>query len=92
MNPPTNWPAGFAALALFFGLQSLVGPSDIEAAADAAMSHDDAVAEARIAAMSASENERRAWSICKAMHAEKAVVLRLRDSGEYVCRRAGVTL
>lgn len=92
MTPRTNWPAGFAAAALFFGLQSMVGPSDIEAAADMAKSHDDAVTEARLAAMSLGENERIAWRVCKGLHGEKAVVLQLRDSGEFVCRRAGVVL
>lgn len=93
MNMPrTNWPAGFAALVLFFGLQSLVGPNDIEAAADAAMAHDDSITEARLAAMSAPENERRAWSICKAMHAERAQVYALADTGEFVCRRIGSDL
>lgn len=92
MTPRTNWTAGFAAAALFLGLQSMVGPSDIEAAADMAKSHDDAVTEARLAAMSLGENERIAWRVCKGLHGEKAVVLQLHDSGEFVCRRAGVVL
>lgn len=79
-------------MALFFGAISLTGPSDIEAAADAAMSLDDAVIEARIVAMSQSENERRAWAICKGWHGDRARVLQLADTGEFVCRRAGVTL
>jgi hypothetical protein len=54
-----------------------------------AMAHDDAVIEARINAMSQTENERRAWSICKAMHAERAQVYVLADTGEFVCRRIG---
>lgn len=90
--PAHNWPAGFAAAALFLGLQSMVGPSDIEAAADAAMAHDDAVAEARIVAMSQTENERRAWAVCRGWHAERALVLQLEDSGEFVCRRRGEVL
>jgi len=92
MTPSINWPAGFAAAALFLGLQAMVGPSDIEAAADAAMAYDDAVIEARINAMSQTENERRAWSICKSWHGEYARVLRLADTGEFVCRRIGVDL
>ena len=91
MSANINWPAGFAAAALFLGLQSMVGPSDVEALADTAMAHDDAVTEARIVAMSKSENEKLAWRVCKAMHAERAQVLTL-DSGEFVCRRVGVTL
>lgn len=67
-------------------------PSDIEAAADMAKSHDDAVTEARLAAMSLGENERIAWRVCKGLHGEKAVVLQLSDTGEFVCRRAGVVL
>ena len=92
MKSPINWPAGFAAAALFLGLQSMVGPSDIEALADSAISLDDAVIEARIQAMSQTENERRAWSICKSMHAERAQVYALADSGEFVCRRIEVAL
>ena len=92
MKSPINWPAGFAAAALFLGLQSMVGPSDIEALADSAISHDDAVIEARIEAMSQTENERRAWAICKGWHGDRARVLRLADTGELVCKRAGVTL
>ena len=92
MTPRINWPAGLMAAALFLGLQAMVGPSDIEAAADAAMSLDDAVIEARINAMSVTENERRAWSICKSLHAERAQVYALADTGEFVCRRIGVDL
>jgi hypothetical protein len=92
MKSPINWPAGFAAAALFLGLQSIVGPSDIEAAADAAMAYDDAVIDARIEAMSQSEAERRAWAVCRGWHAERAVVLRLEDTGEFVCRRRGEVL
>ena len=86
--PAHNWPAGFAAAALFLGLQSMVGPSDIEALADSAMSLDDAVIEARIEAMSQTENERRAWAVCRGWHGDRALVLQLSDTGEYVCRRA----
>ena len=92
MKSPINWPAGFAAAALFLGLQSMVGPSDIEALADSAISLDDAVIEARIQAMSQSENERLAWRVCNSRHAERARVLQLADTGEFVCRRAGVSL
>jgi len=64
----------------------------LHAEADAAMAHDDAITKARIEAMSQSEAERRAWAICKGWHAEHAQVLRVAESGELVCRRAGVTL
>ena len=86
--------AALAFIALFFGAIAITEgqPSDIEALADAAMSLDDAVAEARIEAMSQSETERRAWVICKGWHTERAQVLRVADTGELVCRRVEVVL
>ena len=92
MNTLRNTLGALAFASLFFGAIACTGPSDIEALADTAMSHDDAVIEARIAAMSQSENEKLAWRICKARHAERAQVFVLADSGEYVCRRAGGAL
>jgi len=94
MNTIHRTAAALAFIALFFGAIAIAEgqPSDIEAMADAAMAHDDAVAEARIEAMSQSETERRAWAICKGWHAERAQVLRVADTGELVCRRAGVVL
>lgn len=92
MNAARNTIGALAFIALFFGAIACTGPSDIEAAADAAMSLDDAVIEARINAMSVSENERRAWDICRGWHGHRAVVLQLSDTGEFVCRRAGVAL
>lgn len=89
MNALRNTMGALAFASLFFGAIACTGPSDVEALADMAMAHDDAVIEARLAAMSLGENERLAWRICKSLHAERAVVLQLRDSGEYVCRRAG---
>lgn len=94
MTAARNTLGALAFIALFFGAIAITEgqPSDIDALADAAMAHDDAVAEARIEAMSQSEAERRAWTICKGWHAERAQVLRVADTGELVCRRAGVTL
>lgn len=82
------------AVAVFFGAIALTAgePSDIEAMADTAKAHDDAIRAARMAAMSLGENERLAWKVCRGLHAERAVVLQLRDTGEYVCRRAGSAL
>ena len=79
-----------AFAALIFGAIAITAgePSDVEALADMAMAHDDAVIEARINAASLGDNERLAWRICKSLHAERAVVLQMRDSGEYVCRRS----
>ena len=81
-------------MALFFGAIAITAgePSDVEALADTAMSLDDAVIEARINAMSQTENERRAWAVCRGWHAERAVILQLEDSGEYVCHRSGGAL
>lgn len=92
MTAARNTLGALAFAALIFGAIAMTGPSDIEAAADAAMSHDDAVIEARLAAMSQGENERLAWRICKAMHAERAQVYVLADTGEFVCRRIGSDL
>lgn len=94
MTPIHRTAAALAFIALFFGVIAITEgqPSDIEAIADAAMAHDDAVAEARIEAMSQSEAERRAWAICKGWHAERAQVLQVADSGELVCRRRKVVL
>lgn len=94
MNTLRNTMGALAFIALFFGAIAITAgePSDVEALADMAMAHDDAVIEARINAMSVSENERRAWSICKAMHAERAQVYVLADTGEFVCRRIGSDL
>ena len=88
MNTLRNTMGALAFASLFFGAIACTGPSDVEALADMAMAHDDAVIEARLAAMSLGENERLAWRVCKGLHGEKAIVLQLRDSGEYVCRRA----
>lgn len=88
MNTLRNTMGALAFASLFFGAIACTGPSDVEALADMAMAHDDAVIEARINAASLGDNERLAWRICKSLHAERAVVLQLRDSGEYVCRRA----
>lgn len=94
MNALRNTMGALAFATLIFGAIAITAgePSDIEALADTAMSLDDAVIEARLVAMSQSENERRAWSICKAMHAERAQVFQLSDTGEFVCRRIGSDL
>lgn len=89
MNTLRNTMGALAFASLFFGAIACTGPSDVEALADMAMSHDDAVIEARLAAMSLGENEAIAWRVCKGLHAERAQVFQLRDSGEYVCRRIG---
>lgn len=83
-----------AFAALIFGAIAITAgePSDVEALADMAMAHDDAVIEARINAASLGDNERLAWRICKAMHAERAQVYVLADTGEFVCRRIGSDL
>ena len=90
MNTLRNTMGALAFATLIFGAIAITAgePSDVEALADMAMAHDDAVIEARIQAMSVSENERRAWAICRGFHGEKAVVLQLTDTGEFVCRRA----
>jgi hypothetical protein len=88
MNTLRNTLGALVFASLFFGAIACTGPSDVEALADMAMAHDDAVTEARINAASLGDNERLAWRICKSLHAERAVVLQLRDSGEFVCRRA----
>ena len=87
MNTLRNTLGALAFASLFFGAIACTGPSDVEALADSAMSHDDAVIEARINAMSVTENERRAWDVCRGFHGERAIVLQLADTGEYVCRR-----
>lgn len=89
MNAIHRTAAAMAFMALFFGAIAITAgePSDVEALADTAMSLDDAVIEARINAMSVTENERRAWDVCRGFHGEKAIVLQLADTGEYVCRR-----
>lgn len=89
MNTLRNTVGALAFIAVFFGAIACTKgePSDIEALADMAMSHDDALIEARIQAMSVPENERLAWRVCKSLHAERAQVLQLSDTGEYVCRR-----
>lgn len=92
MNALRNTIGAAAFMTLFFGAIACTGPSDVEALADMAMSHDDAVIEARLAAMSQSENERRAWAVCKGWHGDRARVLQLEDTGEFVCRRAGEVL
>jgi hypothetical protein len=81
-----------AAIAVFFGAIAMTGPSDIEAMVDAAKAHDDAITEARLAAMSLTDNERLAWRVCRGLHAERARVYQISESGEYVCRRAGPSL
>lgn len=90
MNTLRNTLGALAFIVVFFGAIAITAgePSDIEALSDMAMAHDDAVIEARINAASLGDNERLAWRICKSLHAERAVVLQLRDSGEYVCRRS----
>jgi len=94
MNALRNTMGALALMVFLFGAWAIAEgqPSDVEALADMAMAHDDAVIEARINAASLGENERLAWRICKSLHAERAVVLQLSDSGEYVCRRAGGAL
>lgn len=94
MNTLRNTLGALAFIVVFFGAIAITAgePSDVEALADMAMAHDDAVIEARIQAMSVSENERRAWDICRGWHGQRAVVLQLSDTGEFVCRRAGVAL
>lgn len=94
MNALRNTIGALAFIVVFFGAIAITAgePSDVEALADMAMAHDDAVTDARINAASLGDNERLAWRICKSLHAERAVVLQLRDSGEYVCRRAGGAL
>ena len=92
MNALRNTMGALAFASLFFGAIACTGPSDVEALADMAMAHDDAVIEARIQAMSVPENERRAWAICKSLHAERAQVYVLADTGEFVCRRIGSDL
>lgn len=87
-----NTLGALAFIALFFGAIACTEPSDIEAMADMAKAHDDAVTEARLAAMSLTDNERLAWRVCKGLHAERARVYQLNDTGEYVCRRAGAAL
>ena len=90
MNALRNTMGALAFASLFFGAIALTAgePSDVEALADMAMAHDDAVIEARINAMSQTENERRAWAVCRGWHGERALVLQLSDTGEFVCRRA----
>lgn len=94
MNALRNTLGALAFATLIFGAIAMTAgePSDIEALADTAMSLDDAVIEARINAMSQTENERRAWAVCRGWHAERAQVLRLADSGEFVCRRRAEVL
>ena len=94
MTPTQSTAAALAFIALFFGAIALTAgePSDIEAMADMAMAHDDAVIDARLRVMSRSENEARAWTICKSLHAERARVLQLADTGEFVCRRVEAVL
>lgn len=94
MNALRNTMGALAFATLIFGAIAITAgePSDIEALADMAMSHDDAITESRLAAMSLADNERLAWKVCKGLHAERAQVFQMRDSGEYVCRRAGSAL
>ena len=92
MNTLRNTLGALAFASLFFGAIACTGPSDIEALADTAMSLDDAVIEARIEAMSQTENERRAWAVCRGWHGERALVLQLSDTGEFVCRRIDAAL
>lgn len=94
MNALRNTMGALAFIVVFFGAIAITAgePSDVEALADMAMSHDDAVIEARINAMSVSENERRAWDVCRGFHGERALVLQLSDTGEFVCRRIEAAL
>lgn len=92
MNALRNTMGALAAITVFFGAIAMTGPSDIEALVDMGKAHDDSITEARLAAMSLAENERLAWKVCKGLHAERARVFQLRDSGEFVCRRAGGAL
>lgn len=91
MNALRNTASALALMVFLFGAWAIAEgqPSDVEALADMAMTYDDAIAEARLAAMSLAENEAIAWRVCKGLHAERAQVFQLRDSGEYVCRRMG---
>lgn len=94
MNALRNTMGALAFIVVFFGAIAITAgePSDVEALADMAMTYDDAITEARIVAMSQSENERRAWAICKGWHGDRARVLQLADTGEFVCRRSGGAL
>lgn len=89
MNMPSpNWPAGFAAAALFLGLQSMVQPSETEAAADVAAEVEAlAVESLQIEA----EVELMARQLCTDLHGDRAQVLRLVE-GHLVCRRRGEVL
>ena len=91
MSTLCNTLGALAFLVLFFAAQAMTG-DDVRDAIATAQSHDDAVIEARLAAMSLSDNERLARRICNGLHAERALVYQLRESGEYVCRRAGGAL
>jgi hypothetical protein len=88
MNTLRNTLGALVAIVVFFTAIAATGPSDIEAMADMAMAHDDAITESRLAAMSLGENEHLAWKVCKGLHAERAMVYRLSGADEYVCRRS----
>lgn len=94
MNTLRNTMGALAFIVVFFGAIAITAgePSDVDALADTAMSLDDAVIEARIEAMSQTENERRAWAVCRGWHGERALVLQLSDTGEFVCRRIDAAL
>ena len=83
--PSPNWLAGLAAAALFLGLQSMVQPSDTEAAADVAAEVEAlAVESLQIEA----DFELNVRQDCAALHGQRAQVLRLVE-GHLVCRRRG---
>lgn len=63
------------------------GPDDVQAAADI----EADLREAQQSAISDDEARRIAWRVCKSMHGNRAKVLQLSDTGEYLCRRAEVT-
>ncbi len=89
MNMPrTNWPAGLAAAALFLGLQSMVQPSDTEAAADVASEVEALAVESLQIEADLELNVRQH---CAALHGQRAQVLRLVE-GHLVCRRRGDVL
>ena len=94
MTAARNTLGALAFITVFFGAIAITAgePSDVEALAATALSLDDAVIEARIEAMSQTENERRAWAVCRGWHAERAQVLQLSDTGEFVCRRIDAAL
>lgn len=80
-----NWTAAIAiSTAFLIAAQAMDGPSDIEASRAASMARDDAIHEA---IANAAALERQAWAECARIHGDNAVVLMLRETGDYVCRQ-----